>query len=81
MSRWIKIEDKRPEENQKVIYYFKKTGISIGYYSENKDRIRYFYGPDGWLGDGVINSAPRHIPCLTRPKKNSLSITPLARFI
>ena len=54
---WINIKDKLPEEGQKVIYYFKETGISIGYYS-CKGGCDCFYSHDGWLCDDVTHWMP-----------------------
>ena len=55
---WIMIEDSRPEEGQRVIYYFEKTGISVGYYG--KEGI--FYGVYGWLSDDVTHWMPMPEP-------------------
>ena len=60
---WIKIEDKIPDEGQKVIYYFEHTGISIGKFTKDKDNIGFpfgniFYGKSGFLTDDVTHWMP-----------------------
>ena len=58
--KWIKIEDELPKEEQRVIYYFKGTGIGLGYYSGKvwPDKSNCFYGADGWLTDDVTHWMP-----------------------
>ncbi|MBT7630934.1 MAG: DUF551 domain-containing protein [Desulfobacula sp.] len=66
---WIRVEDKLPEEGQRVIYYFEHTGIDIGRYSKVKylkefigsDKVIYgdcFHGNGGWLIDDVTHWMP-----------------------
>jgi hypothetical protein len=65
---WISIEEALPQENQRVIYYFRHTGISIGIYN----RVEYpkeiagqsgiygnaFSGRGGFLVDDVTHWMP-----------------------
>ena len=66
---WISVEDRLPEEDQKVIYYFEHTGVDIGFYK----RIKYpkefigstgdvygnqFIGNAGFLTDDVTHWMP-----------------------
>ena len=51
---WIKIEDQLPKEGQRVIYYFKETGVARGKYTQ----VEVFYGDDGWLSDDVTDWQP-----------------------
>ena len=65
---WISVEDRLPEEGQRVIYYFKHTGISIGRYTraqwndpetgEVVSEGDMFHGPDGFLTDDVTHWMP-----------------------
>ena len=65
---WIKIKDKPPKPNQRVIYYFKETGIHRGYYwySHGYD---CFGNPDGWLCDDVTHWQPDEGQPLPEPPK------------
>ena len=49
---WIKVEDKLPEEGQKVIYYFKKVGVHVGLYNRLFG-CDCFHGPNGFLSNDV----------------------------
>ena len=58
---WIKIDDKLPEEGQRVIYYFEKTGIDIGRFSQEfiqPMKGNTFHGHGGWLTDDVSHWMP-----------------------
>lgn len=63
---WIKIEDQKPEEGQKVFYYFEYTGVNRGKYSrvdisEGCGEGAFadcFYGEKGFLGDDVTHWMP-----------------------
>ena len=62
---WIKIEDRLPEEGQRVIYFFKETGISIGRFTQKAfegEKMNTFYGASGWLSDDVTHWMPLHKP-------------------
>ena len=54
MTSWIKVEDKLPEEGQRVIYYFKATGVSVGHYYRAESRD-CFGSISGWLCDDVTH--------------------------
>ena len=63
--KWISVEDRLPEEGQRVIYYFKITGIDIGRFTRKPfDDLpddcqgNCFYGSDGWLTDDVTHWMP-----------------------
>ena len=62
MSKWISVEDRFPEEGQRVIYYFERTGIDIGKYWQGKKNydkgINYFGGNRGFLGGDVTHWMP-----------------------
>ncbi len=58
---WVKIEDKLPEEDQRVIYYFKETGIDIGIFTQQDVvgfKMNTFYGKSGFLSDDVTHWMP-----------------------
>ena len=60
---WIKTEDQLPEIGQKVIYFFKWTGVHRGIYKKWKfnglpTEFNCFYGKDGWLCDDVTHWMP-----------------------
>ena len=56
-DNWVKVEDKLPKEGQRVIYYFKETGISCGRYMKTESGD-FFCGPAGWLTDDVTHWMP-----------------------
>lgn len=62
MPDWIKIDDKLPEEGQKVVYYFKKTGVDAGYFSNTKYNGLCFHGNNGWLCGNVTHWQPLPSP-------------------
>ena len=58
--KWIRVEDRLPEEGRKVIYYFGCVGIHIGKFMKDKDNIglpygNIFYGKSGFLTDDVTH--------------------------
>ena len=61
---WIKIKDERPKEGERVITYFKHTGVSIMKYHNlrgTKDEIMgkdLFTGSGGFLTDDVTHWMP-----------------------
>ena len=59
---WIRIEDKLPEENQRVLYYFEGTGIDIGRFTQNAfpsvGKMNTFVSSGGWLTDDVTHWQP-----------------------
>lgn len=61
-GKWISVEDRLPEEEQKVIYYFEVTGIDIGKFwigdTPGFEGIKFFGGPRGFLGDDVTHWMP-----------------------
>ena len=62
MQDWISMKDHKPEENQRVIYYFKEVGVHIGRYRKDIDEEGYehdvFHGPSGFLSDDVTHWMP-----------------------
>lgn len=60
--RWISMKDHRPENGQKVIYYFKHVGVHIGRYHREIDEEGYehdvFSGINGFLEDDVTHWIP-----------------------
>jgi hypothetical protein len=68
MMEWISVDDALPQENQRVIYYFEHTGISIGTYNQveypeevaGKSGIygNCFSGSGGYLVDDVTHWMP-----------------------
>jgi len=67
---WINIKDQKPEEDQKVFYYFEHTGIGVGKYNIYiwpKEVMGFdeivngdcFHGHGGWLIDDVTHWMPR----------------------
>ena len=68
---WIKIEDKKPEENQEVFYYFDILGVYAGKYNridlygefddvEEEYWMDCFSGESGFLCDDVTEWMPRN---------------------
>lgn len=60
---WINIEDRLPEEGQRVIIYFKMTGIDIMKYHDlegTEDRImgKNLFTGRGFLTDDVTHWMP-----------------------
>jgi len=55
--KWISVKDKLPNEEQRVIYYFKHTGINVGKYMSTIYGP-CFYGETGWLTDDVTHWMP-----------------------
>ena len=59
---WINIKDERPKKGQRVIYYFKETGIDIGRFSQefiqHGVKGNTFHGHGGWLTDDVTHWMP-----------------------
>jgi len=65
MMEWISVEDRLPEPEQEVIYYFELTGISIGKFWKNRTMLaeieinmNCFGGAKGWLCDDVTHWMP-----------------------
>lgn len=62
MSDWIRVEDRLPEEGQRVIYYFHYVGVHVGNYTKHVDEEGYehavFFSPAGWLSDDVTHWMP-----------------------
>lgn len=69
---WINIDDQLPKEGQKVIYYFEKTGVDRGYFTQyffkEGGKINTFYG-NGWLSDDVTHWMPDEGQALPEPPK------------
>ena len=55
--KWIDIREQKPKEGQRVIYYFRHTGVSSGRYTHTEDG-HCFYGLEGWLTDDVTHWMP-----------------------
>jgi len=53
--QWISVEDRLPEDGQRVFYYFEHTGISWGQYDEE---FNTFYGGRGFLTGDVTHWLP-----------------------
>ena len=62
MSPWIPVTERYPEEEQKVLYYFKETGISQGTFwisdTPGFEGMRCFGGWDGYLCEDVTHWMP-----------------------
>jgi hypothetical protein len=70
MLNWINIQDQKPEQNQKVFYYFSPIGVHAGKYKQiiypkeftGSDEIvkgDCFNSGNGWLVDDVTHWMPR----------------------
>lgn len=61
---WIKMKDQKPEEGQKVIYYFRPVGVHRGVYNrgyeEEYGHYDCFSGKGGFLTDDVTHWMPDH---------------------
>lgn len=61
-NEWIKLIDQRPEEGQKVIYFFQWVGVSHGLFTNfiigPLPPIPCFSSNIGWLGSGVTHWMP-----------------------
>lgn len=62
MSEWIRMDERRPDIDQKVLYYFEMVGIHVGRYGRWTDEEGYehdvFSGPSGFLTDDVTHWMP-----------------------
>lgn len=62
MSDWIRLDERKPEEGQEVIYYFDMVGVHRGFYVTETDEEGYvhdiFYGKSGFLTDDVTHWMP-----------------------
>ena len=63
--KWNDIRKVKPQENQRVIYFFDVTGVGIGNYHRVKGgalgedyTIDVFQGSTGFLGDDVTHWMP-----------------------
>lgn len=60
-DKWISIKDRLPKEEQRVIYWFKETGVARGRFTQCAfpgEKMDTFYGDDGWLSDDVTHWMP-----------------------
>lgn len=55
---WININDRKPKEWQKVIYYFKPLGTFFGEYTKGENGEDIFFGDHGWLTNDVTDWMP-----------------------
>lgn len=62
MSEWISVEDRLPDDGQKVFYYFEPVDVHAGRFSqyvENGYKHALFGGAGGFLTDDVTHWQPR----------------------
>jgi hypothetical protein len=57
-EKWTHVNDKLPEENQRVIYWFSSTGMGLGTFWITEEGLNCFGGPLGWLCDDVTKWMP-----------------------
>lgn len=62
IMKWIRIDEKLPEEGQKVFYYFEVfKQVYDGFYTKDKEMgFNVFHGDHGFLGDDVTYWMPRN---------------------
>lgn len=54
MSNWISVEDRLPEKEIYILYYFDVTGVGLGKF----DGLNTFYSCMGWLTGDVTHWQP-----------------------
>lgn len=58
-AQWISVDDRLPEDLQKVLYYFELTGVTAGKYDLGSNS---FYSNKGWLCGDVTHWQPEPEP-------------------
>ena len=70
MNNWIRIEDKLPEDSQRVIVYFERTGIDIMKYHDLEGTEDEKMGKNLFTGNGFLTDDVTHwMPVPEPPKK------------
>lgn len=63
-KKWIKTNDRLPEQGEKVWYYFEPVGVNRGHFKtetmKNVGDFQCFGGKKGWLCDDVTHWMPRN---------------------
>jgi len=72
---WIEMKDRKPEQRQSVIYWFKYVGVHRGYYLNDVDddgvEHDIFAGEGGFLSDDVTHWMPDEGQGLPAPPKGT----------
>lgn len=66
---WISVEDRLPEKDQDVLYFFEVTGVHSGKYLGIHDGYECFGGDKGWLCGDVTHWQPLPAPPTDKPKE------------